>query len=544
MNARLARFYPSSFGLAARIGLILVGAVVLSIGISTAFIFIVGEGEGRLPVISAETMADKILAAYRRIDSAPAPERAAAVAEVSAPIRRIDWPVPPPPPESGILPRYLRDLRDFLLKGLNDPRRGVSVEVGLPREFEIGPPPGLPPNGPPPLNQPGGSGAVGGQPGPPQMPGDQPALSPPPGPLGEGGPEIGFVRTGPDTAFIQGGFVRGGLRVFGPMVRVSMQLGDGSWMAIEASQIRSLPFPLIDFLVRVVPISAVCLLLALFVIRGFMRPITRLAAAAERLGIEGSVSMLKEAGAPEMRAAARAFNAMQLRLRRLIDDRTQMLAAISHDLKTPITRLRLRAEFIDDPALQEKMLAVLAEMEAIVASTLAFARSDARSESCDSVDLADMLQSLVEARADSGAVAAYEGPAHLTVKARPVALRRALGNLIDNAIKYGASAHIALKTEARQAVVEIEDEGPGIPEDQLELVFRPYYRLESSRSRETGGVGLGLSIARAVIRADGGEVTLANRAHGGLSARITLPLGSSASMAMAIAEPRSPATGP
>ena len=545
MNPRLARFYPSSFGLAARIGLILVGAVVLSIGISTAFIFIVGEGEGHLPVISAETMADKILEAYRRIDSAPPAARAAAVAEVSAPIRRIDWPVPPPPPGSGILPRYLSDLGDFLQKGLNDPRRGVSVELGLPREFEIGPPPGLPPNGPPPLNQPEGSGAGGGQPAAPQMPGSQPSLSPPPGPPpGEGGPEIGFVSGGPDTGFIQGGFVRGGFRVFGPLVRVSMQLGDGSWVAIEASQVRSLPFPLIDFLVRVVPISAVCLLLALFVIRGFMSPITRLAAAAERLGIDGSVSMLEEAGAPEMRAAARAFNAMQLRLRRLIDDRTQMLAAISHDLKTPITRLRLRAEFIEDPALQEKILADLAEMEAIVASTLAFARSDARSESCDSVDLADMLQSLVEARADSGAVAAYEGPAHLTVKARPVALRRALGNLIDNAIKYGASAHIALKTEARQAVVEIEDEGPGIPEDQLELVFRPYHRLESSRSRETGGVGLGLSIARAVIRADGGEVTLANRAHGGLSARITLPLGSSASTAMAIAEPRSPATGP
>jgi signal transduction histidine kinase len=545
MNARLARFYPSSFGLAARIGLILVGAVVLSIGISTAFIFIVGEGEGHLPVISAETMADEILAAYRRIDSASAPERAAAVAEVSAPIRGIDWPVPPPPPESGILPRYLNDLRDILQKGLNDPGRGVSVGVGFPREFEIGPPPGLPPNGPPPLNQPGGGGAGGGQPAPAQMQEGPQALTPPPGPPpGEGGPEIGFVRGGPDTGFIQGGFVRGGFRVFGPLVRVSMQLGDGSWMAIEASQIRSLPFPLIDFLVRVVPISAVCLLLALFVIRGFMSPITHLAAAAERLGIDGSVSMLEEAGAPEMRAAARAFNAMQLRLRRLIDDRTQMLAAISHDLKTPITRLRLRAEFIDDPALQEKMLADLAEMEAIVASTLAFARSDARSESRDSVDLADMLQSLVEARADSGAVAAYEGPAHLTVKARPVALRRALGNLIDNAIKYGVSAHIALRTDERQAVVEIDDEGPGIPEDQLELVFRPYYRLESSRSRETGGVGLGLSIARAVIRADGGEVTLANRANGGLGARITLPLGSPASTATAITEPRLPATDP
>jgi signal transduction histidine kinase len=507
MKARLARFPLPSFGLAARIGVILVGAVVLSIGISTAFIFLVGEGQSHLPVISAETMAGKILTAYQQIDSTPAAKRAAAAAEVRTPITRIDWPAPPPP-EQGILPSYLRDLGTFIRKGLHDPGRGVTVEMGFPRDFRAGMPPGQPPSGPPPH-------------GPPE---------PPPG---EDGPSTEFVMGGPETGFLQGGltqggFVRGGFRVFGPMVRVSMQLGDGSWMAMEASEIRSLPFPLIDFLVRVVPISAVCLLLALFVIRGFVRPITHLAAAAERLGIEGDVSMLEEAGAPDMRSAARAFNTMQLRLRRLIDDRTQMLAAISHDLKTPITRLRLRAEFVEEPALQEKMLADLAEMEAIVASTLAFARSDARSEGQESVDLADMLQSLAEAHADSGAAVAYAGPAHLTVNARPVALRRALGNLIDNALKYGASARIALRRDDHHAIAEIEDEGPGIPEDQQELVFRPYYRLESSRSRETGGVGLGLSIARAAIRAEGGEVTLANRPQGGLRARVTLSLPSPA----------------
>jgi signal transduction histidine kinase len=163
-------------------------------------------------------------------------------------------------------------------------------------------------------------------------------------------------------------------------------------------------------------------------------------------------------------------------------------------------------------------------MEAIVASTLAFARSDARSEGSEAVDLADMLQSLAESRADSGAQVGYEGPAHLTIRARPVALRRALSNLIDNAIKYGTSAHIALRLEERQAVVEIADEGPGIAAEQMELVFRPYSRLEGSRSRETGGVGLGLSIARAVIRAEGGEIALANRPEGGLCARVTLPL--------------------
>ncbi len=495
MKARLARFYPSSLGLAARIGFILIGAVVLSIGISTAFIFIVGEGRNHMPVIPAETLAEKILAVYRRIDATPAGARDAASTQAEAPILRIDWPARPRPTGRNPPPGYLRDLRTFLQLGLHDPSRVVQVGVGVPPEFGEGPP-GQPPPGEPPQGQP---------PGPP--------------------PDAGPPDAGPPGGFVQGELMANRVRLLFPTLRVSMQLGDGSWLAIEASEWRTLPFPLIDFLVRVVPISAVCLLLSLWVIRGFMRPITRLAAAAERLGIDGDVSMLQETGAPEMRAATRAFNEMQLRLRRLIDDRTQMLAAISHDLKTPITRLRLRAEFIEEPGLQEKMLADLAEMEAIVASTLAFARSDARSEGSEAVDLADMLQSLAEARADSGAIVGYDGPAHLTTKARPVALRRALSNLIDNAIKYGSSAHIALRLEDRQAVVEIDDQGPGIADEQMELVFLPYYRLEGSRSRETGGVGLGLSIARAVIRAEGGEIVLTNRPAGGLRARVTLPLG-------------------
>ncbi|HSY89323.1 MAG TPA: ATP-binding protein [Verrucomicrobiae bacterium] len=504
MKSKLARFYPSSLGLAARIGFILIGAVVLSIGISTAFIFIVGEGRNHMPVIPAETLAEKILAVYRRIDATPAGARDAASLQAEAPILRIDWPATSHQlartPPAG----YLRDLRTFLLLGLHNPTRGVAVGVSFPPGFGEGPPPGEPPEGQPAEGQPSG---------------------PPPGPPPSDSGPAGELIQG---AVVQGGFARNRFAVIGPPIRVSMELGDGSWLSLEASEWRTLPFPLIDFLVRVVPISTVCLLLSLWVIRGFMRPITRLAAAADRLGIDGDVSMLQETGAPEMRAAARAFNEMQLRLRRLIDDRTQMLAAISHDLKTPITRLRLRAEFIEEPALQEKMLADLAEMEAIVASTLAFARSDARSEGSEAVDLADMLQSLAESRADSGAAVGYQGPAHLTIRARPVALRRALSNLIDNAIKYGTSAQIALRLEERQAVVEIADEGPGIAAEQMELVFRPYYRLEGSRSRETGGVGLGLSIARAVILAEGGEIALANRPEGGLCARVTLPLPTAA----------------
>jgi len=500
VSGRLARFYPSHVGVAARIGLILIGAVVLSIGISTAFIFILGETSTRPPLIPAKALAEQILTAYRRIDATPNGARAAVTAEVTGAIVKISWPVPAPFMGQGLPPGYLQDLKTFIQLGLNNPGRGVVLDTGPIPGFgppmDAGPPDAQPMGGPLPNEQ----GPTG-----------QPLPRPP----------LDYARGGP----VPTGFLQSGLHTAAPSLRVLMQLHDGSWVSIDASHWRSLPFPLVDFLDRVVPISAVCLLLALFVIRGFMRPIVHLAAAAERLGIEGDVSMVEERVAPEMRAAACAFNEMQLRLRRLIDDRTQMLAAISHDLKTPITRLRLRAEFIEDAALQEKMLADLTEMEAMVASTLAFARSDARSETAETIDIADMLQSLVEAHADSGNKAAYEGPVHLTLKARPVALRRAFANLIDNAIKYGGLAEVALRVEGDRAVVTIEDSGPGIAPDQMELVFRPYYRLEASRNRETGGVGLGLSIARAAIRADRGDITLENRASGGLRVRVVLPVG-------------------
>jgi signal transduction histidine kinase len=496
-----ARFYPASLGLAARIGLIVIGAVALSVGISTVFIFFLGQGNSHPPSIPAARLAKDMLALYRRIDAAPAGERAGI--EPEAPILRITWPAPPPPPGFTPPPGYLGDLQKLILDGLPEAGRGVGVDVGFP-SADGGTPPGPPPQG---------SEFQGQQQGQPMPP-------PPPGSTGGGG---GIVTSG---SFGVGGgpFGAHGLLTFGPTVRAKLQLGDGSWLSLEASQWQPPPFPLIDFLTRVIPVTAVSLILFLWLARGFARPIVRLAEAAERLGIEGDVSMLQETGAPEMRAAARVFNQMQLRLRRLIDDRTQMLAAISHDLKTPITRLRLRAEFIEDASLQEKMLADLAEMESIVASTLAFARSDARSEASEPIDLADMLQSLAEARADCGAKVTYEGPAHLTVRVRPVALRRALGNLVDNALKYGESARLALSITDKLAVVTIEDEGPGIPVDQRELVFRPYYRLEGSRSRETGGVGLGLTIARAAIRAEGGDIELGNGSSGGLVVRVTLPL--------------------
>ena len=215
---------------------------------------------------------------------------------------------------------------------------------------------------------------------------------------------------------------------------------------------------------------------------------------------------------------------MQTRLHRFVEDRTQMLAAISHDLRTPLTRLRLRAEFVEDPEQQRKMLADLEEMEAMIASTLAFARDDARKEPRVPIDLAALLQSLVDDLGDAGNTVEYSGPEHKTIACRPVALRRAIGNLIDNALKYGGCARVALLDgrEDGHVAIRIDDDGPGIPEGEQEKVFAPFYRLERSRSRDTGGTGLGLSVARTIARAHGGDVTLRNRPDGGLSALLLL----------------------
>jgi signal transduction histidine kinase len=225
--------------------------------------------------------------------------------------------------------------------------------------------------------------------------------------------------------------------------------------------------------------------------------------------------------------AARAFNRMAENIRRFVDGRTQMLAAIGHDLRTPITRLRLRAEFMEDEQQRARMLADLAEMEAMIAATLAFARDDAAAEPAVPLDLAALARTVLDeagdARPEIAERLAYAGPEHLVLPARPVALKRALSNLVGNAIAYGGAARLALEAAPGQVTLRVEDDGPGIPPAELEAVFQPFRRLEASRNRETGGTGLGLTIARSILRAHGGEVRLANRPGGGLTALATLP---------------------
>ena len=309
-------------------------------------------------------------------------------------------------------------------------------------------------------------------------------------------------------------------------IAAAIRLPDGMWLNVVARVPPAQPWSSPTFLVALAVMTVAVAGLSFWAVRRLTAPIRELAAAAERLGRDVGAPPLPERGPREVAQAAAAFNTMQARIRRFVDDRTAMLAAIGHDLRTPITRMRLRAEFVDDEGLRAKMLADLAEMEAMVAATLAFARDDAASETAVPLDLAALLRTVADEANDlaGGEVVTVAGPSHLTLQARPVALKRALANLVGNAVAYAGSCRVTLgQPEAGTVRITIEDEGPGIPEAELERVFQPFHRVERSRSRETGGAGLGLPIARTILRGHGGEVTLANRHGRGLVATVTLP---------------------
>jgi signal transduction histidine kinase len=253
-------------------------------------------------------------------------------------------------------------------------------------------------------------------------------------------------------------------------------------------------------------------------------PLAALAAAAERLGRDVDAPPLPETGSAEIRGASHAFNTMQTRLRRLVDNRTQMLAAISHDLRTQLMLLRLRAETVEGTDERDKLLATIGEMDGMLTATLSFARDDAANEARRRSDLGALLASIVDDMADAGLpVTLVQNAEAVILECKPQALRRAIINLIDNAVKYGGSAHATLAATSEVIEIRIDDTGPGIPEDECARVTQPFYRLEDSRSRQTGGMGLGLAIAASVIEAHGGELRLANRESGGLSASIVLP---------------------
>jgi signal transduction histidine kinase len=313
------------------------------------------------------------------------------------------------------------------------------------------------------------------------------------------------------------------------LIVVGLHLPDGDWLNVSVPVEPPRPWHSPTFLAAFLLMTVVAAGLTLWAVRRLTAPVRTLAAAAEALGRDVNAPPLPENGPLEVATAAAAFNTMAARIRRFVEDRTELLTAIGHDLRTPITRLKLRAEFVEDEDQRGKMLADLEELEAMVSATLAFGRDARTTEPVASLDLAELLRTILDeagdARPEAADRLAYEGPAHLTVRARPLALKRALTNLVSNAIIYGASARVRLVPPTDgMLLIEVEDDGPGIPPGERERVFEPFYRGEPSRSRETGGVGLGLPIARNIFRAHGGDVTLANRPMGGVKATVNLPI--------------------
>ena len=276
---------------------------------------------------------------------------------------------------------------------------------------------------------------------------------------------------------------------------------------------------MLTFLFSALVIAAVAVLAA----RRIARPMRSLAAATSRFGLGEMVDDLPEEGPAETRETVRAFNLMRGRLDRYVRERTTMLAAVSHDLRTPITSLRLHAEFVENQETRTKIFAALDEMQRMIEDTLAFIREDMQREETRKVDLDALVDSVAADLSELGHDIAVIESGRILVACRPVALRRALRNLMENAAAYGARAVVRTERDEAEIRVVIEDEGPGIPEADLKRVFDPFVRLETSRSRDTGGSGLGLAIARSIVRGHGGGVELANRDKGGLRATIVLP---------------------
>lgn len=300
-------------------------------------------------------------------------------------------------------------------------------------------------------------------------------------------------------------------------------LRDGTTVTFDSRQpAEALSWPY-RLLASLLILLVAVVVLSLIAVRWATRPLDTLANAAEQLGRNIHRPPLDETGPVEVQRAARAFNTMQARLIGYIRDRTRILAAMSHDLKTPITRLRLRSELLDDPQLRSKFDKDLEEMEAMVNGTLDFMRGVENEERAQPVDVNALVQSLQADLQETGGKVETEGAAQEPYVGKPQALKRCLGNLLDNAIKYGKSARVVIDDSHERLELSVLDEGPGIPVAALERVFEPFYRLEESRNRETGGTGLGLSIARSIAESHGGSLSLRNRPQGGLAATLSLP---------------------
>lgn len=285
------------------------------------------------------------------------------------------------------------------------------------------------------------------------------------------------------------------------------------------------PWFVADNFLRVMASGLVIAVIAFFLARRISRSWDALTRAADRVGRGDYPEPVPETGPIEIRRATKAFNRMTTRLKRFVEDRTRMLAAISHDLRTPITSLRLRAEFVDDPENRARIIETLDEMEQMVEAAMTFAREETANEETRKIDLAALVESAVEDLAETGRPIRFVGEVDSRVyPCRPLSIKRAFGNLVSNALSFGDMVEVTIRDADDGGLwIEIADDGPGIPVDHREQVFEPFFRMEESRNRDTGGIGLGLAIARTAIRAHGGEIYLEESQKGGLLARIYLP---------------------
>jgi signal transduction histidine kinase len=338
----------------------------------------------------------------------------------------------------------------------------------------------------------------------------------PPG-MGGGMPEHAPMRgMGP-------GMMGGGAGAAMAAMRTEVKLQDGRWARFDAELPRTPQALPLRLALTLLVLLASVLALSYIAVRWVVRPLQQLTRAAEALGEDLDRAPLPEEGPREVQQAARAFNTMQRRLAAFLDERTRMLAALSHDLKTPLTRMRLRAELLDDEPLRTRFEADLREMETMVKQTLDFMRGLGGHEAPQAVDVIALLEALQSDQEALGHAMKIEGHTIAPFVGVASLLKRALGNLLDNAFAFGTQATVRVDDSAAQLVLHIADNGPGIPNAELERVFEPFHRLEGSRSRATGGTGLGLSIARSIARSHGGDVALRNAAQGGLDAVMTLP---------------------
>jgi signal transduction histidine kinase len=341
--------------------------------------------------------------------------------------------------------------------------------------------------------------------------------------MGHGGPSDDMFAGGGRGRGRGGGRWAGG----GPEALVALQvaipLSSGQWMTVLTALPEADPTYSRQFIVSMLVMAAVIIAVSIWAARRVTAPLAALAAAAQRLGHDVDAPPIAEVGTREMRQASRAFNDMQTHLRETIGHRTRLLAAISHDLRTPLTSLRLRAETHPDAEERDRMLATIAEMTAMVSTTLQYARDEMAVEPMRPTDLAALVASVVDDLADAGRDVTMTPADPLVIACRPSALKRALRNLIDNAVQYGERARVSLHNTGTGVEFLVDDDGPGLPPDELTRVFQPFYRREESRGRDTGGVGLGLAIARSLVERHHGTLTLENRPKGGLRARMSLP---------------------